>query len=105
MNDRAWFGPHHIYRCFDGNGALLYLGCTSKVKRRIKAHRLSSPWFAQVVRVETEGPYRRGVAYATELVAIRAEQPRYNVRHKQPTPGGDWSYRTALSRSKGGAAA
>lgn len=81
--------PHHVYRCYDADDRLLYVGCTSEVKRRISAHRRggkqpASRWLAVfMVRYEVAGTYiDRDAALAVEAATINAEQPLFNIQHR-----------------------
>lgn len=77
----------YVYRCYDSEGVLLYIGCTINVSRRIKAHMKSTTTLAShalgvlLERYEvTEYPTRDAAAVA-ERDAIRAEQPLLNRQH------------------------
>ena len=70
-----------LYRHFDGAGALLYVGISLNAVARLAQHRIGSPWFESITRIELEWhPTRRG-AMAAEVEAIRAERPAHNVIH------------------------
>lgn len=73
-----------IYRLFDRSGTLLYVGVSSHPKRRFVDHRRTQPWWGEVCRREV-GPWypTREDAAEAERMAIRAENPRYNVRRAQ----------------------
>lgn len=81
--------PHYVYRCYDAEGQLLYIGCSANVKRRMGLHRshptnpASLGIAASCVRVEVEGPFAGWPAgHAAERAAIAAEKPLLNVQHK-----------------------
>lgn len=80
-----WRGRHVIYRMFDTDGALLYVGISSQIPERIAQHRRTSPWFADVARIVVKLLPNRRAALDAELTAIRTEAPTCNVRH-----GKDW---------------
>lgn len=40
--------PHYVYRMFDVDMRLLYVGSTCDLKRRMYEHRKWSPWFHEV---------------------------------------------------------
>lgn len=71
-----------VYRAFDADGALLYIGMTSDLTSRLKNHRSTKPWWDAVARVESSAPMHWATATANERDAIRAEQPKYNVAAK-----------------------
>lgn len=87
------FGPtryadHFLYRCYDADGILLYIGCTNNVKRRLAAHRTGSAkasrWLAaRIASHEVEGPLPgRDAARDAERNAIRNEQPVLNFQER-----------------------
>lgn len=65
---------HYIYRLYDADGTLLYVGLTRNLEQRRKSHR-SKPWWHEVVRWKISGPYSRAAAFAIETRAIEAEHP------------------------------
>lgn len=73
--------PHFVYRCFDADGVLLYIGCTVHPEQRRVEHRRSSPWFAQLASVKLVGPFvgekARDRALAAEQALICSERPLY----------------------------
>ena len=71
---------HRLYRCFDADGALLYIGVSKSWADRMYAHHLSKPWWGDVTRI-TLTPATEADAYTWEREAIEAEHPRYNVVH------------------------
>lgn len=76
--------PHYIYRCFDAAGRLLYVGCTSDMKKRMKVHRYNtkSDLWRLMARHEVSEPYAGWIAaHDAEVAAIRDECPLLNVRH------------------------
>lgn len=83
---------HYVYRCFDAEGLLLYVGCASNVKRRMSHHargtaRASRTLSALMASYTTEGPYStRADAEAAEQSAIASEAPLLNIQHSG-TPG------------------
>lgn len=73
----------HVYRHFDVDGNLLYVGCTSNLKARKSQHRAVSKWWPVIDRIETEGPMIQRDALDAERKAIEDERPGYNVRHSK----------------------
>lgn len=70
---------HFVYRLFDADGRLLYVGCTRNLTRRWKEHRTDKPRMAEATtRCRLQGPYTRAVARAIEREAIRTEDPFIN---------------------------
>jgi hypothetical protein len=76
-------GPSVVYRFYDDEDQLVYVGCTNSVERRMAEHfpprSPAGGWWAEVARVETTTPYpdRRSGTEA-ESRAILTEGPLYN---------------------------
>ena len=67
-----------LYRFFDTDGSLLYVGITSNPPMRFSQHRSDKSWWTEVTRIEmAQFPDRASLAVA-EREAIQAESPRYN---------------------------
>jgi predicted GIY-YIG superfamily endonuclease len=75
-----------LYRFFDQNGNLLYVGITSNPGRRWTQHATDKPWWHEVHHVEIERHESRQAVLLAEQLAIKNERPRYNVVHQQPEP-------------------
>jgi hypothetical protein len=75
---------HHLYRAFDGDGRLLYVGISLNALNRLSEHKRSSGWFGHVARVEVEHMPSREFAASAEIHAIRTERPLWNVTHNSP---------------------
>lgn len=74
MSDREYF----VYRTFNADGDLLYVGCTKRPQERWTEHRhMKAKMVAETVRVRVQGPYTRDVAMRIERAAIRSEEPLY----------------------------
>jgi predicted GIY-YIG superfamily endonuclease len=69
-----------VYRAFDANDRLLYIGCTTSFEARMKNHELNSPWWLFRDRIETQEFPTHADALAEESEAIATEHPRWNVR-------------------------
>jgi predicted GIY-YIG superfamily endonuclease len=76
-----------LYRFFDADGALLYVGITYDTEQRFASHRNSSPWWKDVADESVEWFDTRPLALAAELEAIRTERPRHNVLGSPWAPG------------------
>jgi predicted GIY-YIG superfamily endonuclease len=72
--------PCALYRQFDADGVLLYVGSTINPKRRWRQHLERSPWAGQVVRTQVEWFGRVMDALAAETQAIIWEKPLHNLR-------------------------
>lgn len=77
----------YVYRCFDVEGRLLYVGLSNDVRNRWKQHRANSTWFDAAVRFTLTGPFTdRTAAARYEVETIQAESPLHNVRHTGDAP-------------------
>lgn len=99
------YADHFIYRCYDGEDRLLYIGCTANVARRIAAHQHAGPtspkasqWLAAcMVRFETEGPFSgRDAGRAAERQAIQSEQPLFNYQERANADHAAWMTRSPI---------
>lgn len=76
-----WRGKQVVYRCYDAEGQLLYIGVSGDVVERMAQHSRQSHWFPSTARTVVKVFPRRLDAFRAELTAIRAEAPLHNVRH------------------------
>ena len=72
-----------LYRHFDAEGTLLYVGVSLSAVHRLGQHKDHSHWFKTIARVEVERFETREQALQAERRAILAENPRHNL--KRPT--------------------
>ncbi len=74
-----------LYRFFDADGSLLYIGMSSNVWRRFSQHRRDGSDFIPDATVMTmeRGFVSRAELCEAEAAAIRAEKPRFNVTHNR----------------------
>lgn len=75
----------HLYRHFDQDGVLLYVGISLNAIQRLSQHRDHSSWFGSIARVEIKTFETREAAMEAERVTIANENPKYNVRRPPPT--------------------
>lgn len=68
-----------LYRHFDKDGALLYVGVSLNAVQRLSQHRDASHWFAEIASVTVTWFVDRTEALAAERAAITAENPRHNL--------------------------
>lgn len=68
-----------LYRHFDADGVLLYVGITSSIPRRTAEHASRSHWSDDAVSMTWETFETREEALAAERLAIAAEKPLHNV--------------------------
>ena len=70
-----------LYRHFDIDGNLLYIGISVSFMVRLSSHKQHSSWFNSIARTEyTPYPTRKAAALA-EKEAIATEKPLYNIIH------------------------
>jgi len=70
-----------LYRYFDAEGRLLYVGISFSAIARAAQHRESTGWWCDVARMHVEHLPTRSDALDAERQAIRTEQPLHNVVH------------------------
>lgn len=68
-----------LYRFYDREGNLLYVGITNDLAKRMRAHRGHSRWWPQATRRAMTWYGTRGAAECAEGLAILSEKPRHNV--------------------------
>ena len=94
---------HFIYRCFDADSRLLYIGCTYSIARRMSSHRNSnnttSRWLqACMATYDVTGPYpTKTAARVAEADAIRTEQPLFNYQERANEYQAAWMTRRAVA--------
>jgi predicted GIY-YIG superfamily endonuclease len=76
MNDET-----ALYRCFDEDGKLLYVGISMSALNRLQQHKDTSIWFENARRIEVEYYRSREYALKAEKEAIKTEKPRFNKIH------------------------
>lgn len=70
-----------LYRHFDADGQLLYVGISNDALRRLLQHKARAGWYQQIVRVDVQWLGSRELAIAAEADAIRRESPTWNIVH------------------------
>lgn len=85
--------PHALYRFYDGDGVLLYIGVTADPGVRFKQHRNDKEWWTQVATIRIEKLPTRASVLAAERIAIQEERPLWNVTHNEAA--------AAIRRSRG----
>lgn len=79
--------PTALYRFYDADGALLYVGITADLEKRWSGHQSNKAWWSDVTEKTVQWHDDRPSALAAELEAIRSEAPRYNVAGSPWAPG------------------
>lgn len=72
---------NELYRHFDADEQLLYIGISGSSIRRFFGHVRQSPWADQVATIRIERFPTRIATQIAEIKAIIAEKPRHNVLH------------------------
>lgn len=73
--------PTTLYRLYDSNDRLLYVGIAGNPGRRFEQHASDKPWWREVARTDLEHFDSREGAATAERKAISAEGPLHNVAH------------------------
>ncbi len=79
---------HTVYRFFDADDELLWVGVTATRTRRFAQHREQREWWTEIVRAEFEHFGTRAEAEAAEREQIQTLHPRYNVHKSNGVPVG-----------------
>jgi excinuclease UvrABC nuclease subunit len=77
-----------IYRHFDKDGRLLYVGMSISVLARTRAHK-RSVWFEQIARIEIQHFPTKLQAVKAERLTIANERPMHNITYasrRRPLP-------------------
>ena len=69
----------YLYRHFDKDGALLYVGITNNIKERTRQHMKNSAWAGLINEVRHEEHDSFSSVYAAETAAIISENPPFNI--------------------------
>lgn len=78
---------HCLYRFFDAEGELLYVGITMNPAARWPKHSYQKPWWCEVESITLETFDSRADVLAAEREAIKTEHPRHNIVHvEKPEP-------------------
>lgn len=100
----------HLYRWYDENDVLLYVGVSVNAYFRAKSHKTNASWWAEAATMRLESFDTREAVLAAEKLAIQTEHPVYNVTHAQKyqqDSGQSWAGTTAsqFAREKDAVAA
>ena len=76
-------GKTALYRHFDKDGQLLYIGISLSHVARLAQHRDGSPWYEDIAHVTIEWHETRVDAELAETKAIGREAPKYNKNKVQ----------------------
>ncbi|OKI16587.1 GIY-YIG nuclease family protein [Streptomyces sp. CB03911] len=85
-----WSGPTGLYRLYDADGLLLYVGLSTEPERRFREHR-RTPWWRDVDPVRTTIEWLNcggNAAISMEWKVIAVERPAANVEGAVALPPG-----------------
>lgn len=74
-------GRTAVYRVFNLEGELLYIGSSNNPRIRCYQHASTKRWWSEVASRTEEWFDTRVEAELVEKVAVGVEKPRYNVQH------------------------
>jgi predicted GIY-YIG superfamily endonuclease len=74
--------PCALYRLYDADHTLLYVGMAFDVAARMRTHAKRQPWWDEVVTTDVTWAASRAKADAAETIAITLERPKYNDRKR-----------------------
>jgi hypothetical protein len=74
---------HLLYRFFDAEGVLLYVGLTYDLVQRFSQHSVERWWWGQWATVTATRYVSRAELEAAERKAIKSEKPLYNEVHNK----------------------
>ncbi|MBW7057284.1 hypothetical protein KY389_11370 [Paracoccus bogoriensis] len=69
-----------LYRYYDDNGLLLYIGISERFDARVRQHE-NKPWIHQAKKIVLEQHPDRSALLQAEKLAILRERPLFNVHH------------------------
>lgn len=68
-----------LYRYYDKDDNLLYVGMSSNALRRVKEHQKDKEWYWDIAKITIENFNMHYELVQAEKEAIAKEQPRYNI--------------------------
>jgi predicted GIY-YIG superfamily endonuclease len=74
---------HALYRFYNADDVLLYIGITTNLPKRFRGHGDTKPWWSDVARTAVEHFSNHFDALAAEKMAIINERPLYNCTHSR----------------------
>lgn len=76
-----------VYRHYDKEGTLLYVGCSVDPTFRFVLHAYTAAWHSYSAKCDVEWYHNRADALRAERAAIESEDPIFNVRDSRLGPG------------------
>jgi len=84
-----------LYRHFDKDGKLLYVGVSLNVVNRLAQHKNASKWYSEIAKIDIEQFATREAALEAEKNAVIKENPIHNIIRFKPN-----TYTTKISASR-----
>lgn len=86
-------GRTSLYRLYDSNGQLLYIGISNNPEKRFNTHRWhkGKPWRHEIASFTAKWFDTREEAEVAEIKAIRSELPLHNRMHHPDCDAEPWS--------------
>jgi len=75
--------PTQLYRHYDKDDNLLYVGISLSAYARLSQHKLHSEWAKESAKMTIENFNNRNDALRAEKNAIEIEKPRFNLLHNK----------------------
>ena len=88
-----------LYRFYDANDVLLYVGISMTPWERFRQHRQEKSWWDDIVTIRKEEHDSRPAVMEAEKCAIEAEKPLYNIQHNRKSFV-DWDGKTRKGKGK-----
>jgi len=77
----------HLYRHFDAEDKLLYVGVSKSAIVRLGQHEEHAHWYERITKVTIERHPSRAAALEAERIAIHIENPLCNIQRRPPPIG------------------
>lgn len=87
-----------VYKMYDRNGELLYIGVSSAAVYRFTQHMETAHWSNDVAKIEIDPPMYCEEAIKQEKQAIKELKPKYNIAHSGVTRPLRTSFKVNLLR-------
>ena len=74
-----------LYRHFDADDNLLYVGATVRLLSRHMGHKSASHWYDRIAKITIENFNTMAELWAAEKSAIETEKPLFNIQYARAT--------------------
>jgi len=71
-----------VYRCYDDQGRLLYIGSSCNMARRLAEHADKSPWWSYCADIKTDAQDSLPKARLLEIRLIQRMHPIFNTNYR-----------------------